>query len=326
VLHFAGNDLLGDIVFLNPIWATGIIYRVLNAEVEAAHGRFTKAQLTDEWHDIIPDTYSGAFRFRDEKEVAIFLELMKAFEICFELPGQPGAYSAPQFLPRDEPPLDWDSANALKFGYEYTFLHKGLIARAIVRLSEYARDQSYWKEGMLIEHAATRALIRADYARRQLRIELQGANPAGLRDFVIDKVFKDVNQDLQAREIVFCPRCDGAIEAGVAAALYAQKEEKILCPQCRQNVPLAGIFELPKAAPAPRPDPRQIRALLSADELEQALRSIEPFAQTETVLWQARLKQADNDFRLGMILGGEYSKIRQQVIKAVLDWLEEVGP
>ncbi|HPI09156.1 MAG TPA: COR domain-containing protein, partial [Saprospiraceae bacterium] len=127
LLHFPQHRTLREMVILNPVWATEMIYRVLNKEVENNGGAFTDQQLRDEWSATIPQQFDNKFRFRNDQEVDIFLELMRNFEICFAVPGKPGAYIAPQFLPDHRPDsLVWESSNAFRFGFAYPFLHRGI--------------------------------------------------------------------------------------------------------------------------------------------------------------------------------------------------------
>ncbi|MCC6282458.1 MAG: TIR domain-containing protein, partial [Saprospiraceae bacterium] len=253
LLHFPQHKTLREMVILNPVWATEIIYRVLNKEVEKNEGYFSDQQLRDEWSAHIPDKFDLKFRFRNDQEVDIFLELMRNFEICFAVPGQAGAYIAPQFLPQEKPDaIVWDQPQAFRFGFSYPFLHRGLIARAIVRLSEYAKEGYYWRSGILIEKAGTQALIEADYTKKEIRIAVAGEQTSGLCEFVIDQVFEVVNQDMEAREILFCPVCDAALDRAAVEKLKKAGEEKAFCTNCNNQVPISKIFQSGKKDMTPK--------------------------------------------------------------------------
>jgi len=253
LLHFPQHKTLRDMVILNPVWATEIIYRVLNKEVEKNGGYFTDQQLRDEWSHHIPQQFDSKFRFRNDHEVDIFLELMRNFEICFAVPGQSGAFIAPQFLPLEKPDsIVWNQPHAFRYGFAYPFLHRGVIARAIVRLSEYAPNGQYWRSGILIEKAGTQAFIEADYNKKEIRIAVAGDQATGLCEFVIDTVFEVVNQDMEARKILFCPECDAALDRTAVEKLKSAGEEKAFCPGCQKQVPILKICQSGKKDMTPK--------------------------------------------------------------------------
>ncbi|MCA0239176.1 MAG: TIR domain-containing protein [Bacteroidetes bacterium] len=253
LLHFPQHRTLREMVILNPVWATEIIYRVLNKEVEKNGGAFSDQQLRDEWSDHIPQQFDAELRFRNDQEVDIFLELMRNFEICFAVPEHPGHFIAPQFLPDKQPDgFVWDQPHAFRFGFEYPFLHRGIIARAIVRLSEYAPKGMYWRSGILIEKSGNQALIYADYNKKQIRIEATGNKTEGLCEFVIDEVFEAVNRDMVARSILFCPECDGTLDRAAVEKLKSKGEEKAFCAGCNTQVPISQICRSGKNETMPK--------------------------------------------------------------------------
>lgn len=253
LLHFPQHRTLCEMVILNPVWATEMIYRVLNKAVEKNGGYFTDQQLRDKWSANIPQQFDSKFRFRNDQEVDIFLELMRNFEICFAVPEKPGAYIAPQFLPETKPDnIVWNQPHAFRFGFAYPFLHRGIIARAIVRLSEHAPEGNYWRSGILIEKAGTQALIQADYNKKEIRIEVAGDQTTGLCEFVIKSVFEAVNRDMEAREILFCPSCDSALDRAAVEKLKAEGEEKAFCEGCKKQIPISKIFQTGKKDMTPK--------------------------------------------------------------------------
>ncbi len=75
-LHFQDNDILRNIIFLNPDWATKAVYKIIDTkEVVLNQGKFNYSQLKNIWQD-----------FPDDK-FAFLIELMKKFELCFLLPN-----------------------------------------------------------------------------------------------------------------------------------------------------------------------------------------------------------------------------------------------
>jgi Leucine-rich repeat (LRR) protein/GTPase SAR1 family protein len=96
-LHFQNDPLLKNTVVLNPAWGTDAVYRVLDdAEVIAAHGYFTRTQLSRIWSEA---KYTG---MQDE-----LLRLMMKFQLCYALEsGQ--SFIAPQLLTSNQPSYPWN--------------------------------------------------------------------------------------------------------------------------------------------------------------------------------------------------------------------------
>ena len=121
-----------------------------------------------------------------------------------------------------------------------------------MRLSEYAPDGTYWRSGILIEKSGNQALIQADYNKKEIRIEVTGNQTAGLCEFVIDQVFEVVNQDMEARPILFCPNCNAALDRAAVEKLRAEGEEKAWCAGCNNQVPISKICRSGKIDTMPK--------------------------------------------------------------------------
>ncbi|KAB1990985.1 COR domain-containing protein, partial [Haemophilus parainfluenzae] len=89
-------------------------------------GRFTRQQLNTIWSDA---EYAD---LQDE-----LLQLMMRFKLCYEIPGKPQHYIAPQLLELNPPDYPWDDSQNLILRYRYEFLPKGILTRLIVELHEY---------------------------------------------------------------------------------------------------------------------------------------------------------------------------------------------
>ena len=86
------------------------------------------------------------------------VELMKSFELCFELPtGQ--EYIIPELLRANQPEFDWDYAQNLRFKYVYDFMPAGVMTRFIVITHDLIKSDLYWKDGVVLEWENTEALI-----------------------------------------------------------------------------------------------------------------------------------------------------------------------
>ena len=98
-LHFQDNDILRNIIFLNPDWATKAVYKIIDTkEVVLNQGKFNYSQLRNIWKDYPDDKFN------------FLIELMKKFELCFLLPNQTD-YIVPGLLPPNHPDSidNWDN-------------------------------------------------------------------------------------------------------------------------------------------------------------------------------------------------------------------------
>ncbi|MEM9448103.1 MAG: COR domain-containing protein, partial [Cyanobacteria bacterium P01_E01_bin.6] len=164
-LHFQNDPILKHTLILKPEWGTTAVYKALDTKAVRDHlGRFTRAQLDSIWSEA---TYAP---MRDE-----LLQLMMRFKLCYEIPGRPQHYIAPQLLSLDPPDYDWDDQANLIFRYDYDFMPKGILTRLIVEMHEYIENQQLvWKTGVVFFNGTARAEVIEHYPKREIRIRVSG--------------------------------------------------------------------------------------------------------------------------------------------------------
>ncbi|HOJ19659.1 MAG TPA: COR domain-containing protein [Ignavibacteriaceae bacterium] len=194
-LHFSDNPILRDIVFLNPEWATNAVYRVTDYKsVIQNYGHFKFEDLKNIWCDFPKDKYLH------------LLELMKRFELCFEVNS---LFIIPELL-RDHPlAYEWEDIDNLVFEYHYSFMPKGILTRFIVRNNDLIDNNIYWKNGVKLLRENTKAIIISDYFNRKIIIKIFGIRKNALlevirRDF--DLIHKTLNSPF-VEEKIPC-KCD----------------------------------------------------------------------------------------------------------------------
>jgi internalin A len=168
ILHFHDDPILKHTVILKPDWGTDAVYKALDTpEVRANCGRFTRAQLNTIWAE------SDTAALRDE-----LLQLMMRFKLCYEIPGRPQHYIAPQLLEPNAPDYDWDDRHNLILRYRYDFMPKGILTRLIVELHEFIEAQTLvWKTGVVFTNGSARAEVTELYTKRELRLRVSGRDP-----------------------------------------------------------------------------------------------------------------------------------------------------
>ena len=131
ILHFHDDPIVKRTVILKPEWGTDAVYKALDTKaVLDNYGRFTRTQLDTIWDN------SDTANLRDE-----LLQLMMRFKLCYEIPGRPKHYIAPQLLELNAPDYPWDDSANLILRYRYEFMPKGILTRLIVELHEYIEAQ-----------------------------------------------------------------------------------------------------------------------------------------------------------------------------------------
>lgn len=207
LLHFQDDLELKDTVILNHEWLTSGVYKILDDKnVIEQKGKFSVEDLKRIWSD---DEYKHKIR------ELITLMKNKKFDLCFELGAN--EYLAPRLLPVDEIEHSWiDSPDNLRFEIHYQFMPKGILTRLIVKMNQDIHDNNYWRYGVVLSYADTKAIIRERYFENKITIQLVGKNK---REFLflirksINEIHKDFNK-LMFKEMVpcICSQCKSTNE------------------------------------------------------------------------------------------------------------------
>ncbi|MFN6569508.1 COR domain-containing protein [Dendronalium sp. ChiSLP03b] len=195
------DSTLKHYVILKPEWGTTAVYKVLdNDNVKKKLGCFTKDDLKDIWKN---GEYAD---MRDE-----LLQLMMRFKLCYEIPGLPGTYIAPQLLSIEKADYTWDDTNNLTLRYTYTFMPKGIVTRFIVETHPWIEQQKLvWKSGVVLNKDKTRAEVIEHYNQREIKVRVTGNRKKELMAVVtheLDKIHNSYDKRLQYQTLVPC-NCD----------------------------------------------------------------------------------------------------------------------
>ena len=167
-LHFQDEEdsLLYRTVILKPEWGTDAVYTVLdNKQVINNKGHFTRNDLKNIWQE---EKYAS---MRGE-----LLELMKKFQLCYEIHDSKDTFIAPQRLSDNQPKYNWNESQNLILRYAYPeFMPKGIITRFIVVMHQYIDQQKYvWKTGVILNKDKTKAEVIEYYGKREIKIRVAG--------------------------------------------------------------------------------------------------------------------------------------------------------
>ncbi|HEX7956988.1 MAG TPA: COR domain-containing protein [Pyrinomonadaceae bacterium] len=202
-LNYREDTRLRDTHVLNPHWVTSGIYKILNANrLEKQKGEISLKDLP-----AILDA-----KEYPKKMHGFLLELMKKFELCFDLEGKEDVYLIPELLDKQQPPEadEFDPAECLNFQYHYPVLPEGLLPRFVVRTHVLSDETPRWRTGVILRLESNLALVRADAQERRVLINIRG--PVGGRRRLLsviranfDRIHSSI-KNLKPTEIVPLPR------------------------------------------------------------------------------------------------------------------------
>ncbi|MGK7898954.1 MAG: COR domain-containing protein [Xenococcus sp. (in: cyanobacteria)] len=244
-LHFQDEEdsLLYKTVILKPEWGTDAVYKVLdNPQVINNQGHFTRNDLKNIWQE---EKYAS---MRGE-----LLELMKKFQLCYEVPESKGKFIAPQLLSDNQPEYDWNETNNLILRYAYPdFMPKGIVTRFIVIMHQYIEEQKYvWKTGVILNKDNTRAEVIENYGRREIRIRVIGNNKRDLMTIVTHEIDKINNsyKRMKYQQLIpcNCQQCKNNKEPHLYSFNvlrdFAKDRAKIQCQKSRLMVDALSLID-----------------------------------------------------------------------------------
>lgn len=195
IFHYE-DERLRHLDVLNPDWVTTSVYIVVHSrQIQDTHGKFTLEQLK-----FILSDKAGYSR-----ELRIFIvDLIKKFNLAYELPMKKDTYILLSALPKDQPENmgNWD--NCMTFEYAYTVLLPSVFHRFIVAMNEWILDEKVWHNGVLLQKNENLALVRADLYSKLVTIKIKGAEHSR-REFLDDicKEFKYIHKDLHKKPTAY---------------------------------------------------------------------------------------------------------------------------
>ena len=212
ILHFRDDPILKKYVVLNPEWATDAVYAVVdNRKIQKHFGKFNFDDLADIWID-----------YPEESHIFL-IELMKKFELCFEL-AQYKDFIVPELLNPTQVAFDWNYQDNLCFQYQYTFMPAGIITRFTVRQHEIIFEDKYWKNGVYVSFEDTDAIVICDPFAKTITINISGNDPKGLLAIIrkdIKKIHESLNEpNCEERIPCICEDCKA--EASASYHLFSK--------------------------------------------------------------------------------------------------------
>ena len=180
------------------------------------------------------------------------LELMKKFQLCYEIPDRKDTFIAPQLLSENQPEYDWDESNNLILRYAYPdFMPKGIITRFIVIMHQYIDQEKYvWKTGVILNKDNTKAEVIENYGKREIRIRISGNKKQNFMTIVtheLDKINNSYKQ-LKYKKLIpcNCQHCKSISEPNYYPFDRLQKflADRQFEIQCQLSYQMVDVFNL----------------------------------------------------------------------------------
>ncbi|MEH2408296.1 COR domain-containing protein, partial [Nostoc sp.] len=199
VLNFRDHPILKDTNVLKPNWVTEGIYALLSDEnlKTKTKGIFTPDDLT---RILNPERYPT-------KRHKYLIELMKEFELGFELECEPPQFLIAGLLPKDQPDETELDDRTLEFQYHYKVLPESIISRFIVITHEKIHNQIYWRSGVMLAYQENNeiyniARIKADPEDKKIFITISRRKETRrLCLGILRDVFQKIHKSLPNLEI-----------------------------------------------------------------------------------------------------------------------------
>ncbi|AFZ00785.1 leucine-rich repeat domain-containing protein [Calothrix sp. PCC 6303] len=171
VLNYRDHPILKNLNVLKPNWVTEGIYALLSDENLKTK---TKGIFTDEDLSRILNKERYPTQRHDD-----LINLMKKFELCFQLECYPPKFLIAGLLPKDQPDATKLEGETLEFQYHYKVLPESIISRFIVNTHEKIHNQIYWRSGVMLQYQENNeiyniARIKADPEDKRIFITISG--------------------------------------------------------------------------------------------------------------------------------------------------------
>jgi internalin A len=203
ILHYGDDISLKDTVVLQTGWSIDAAYCLIDAKKNQG-GRFEKQELHSIWQ---------ADRF--EGKQAFLLELMKRFELVFQLQGS-DIYIIPEGLPIYAPEQveQWQTtttAKSLRFEYHYDFMPKGILSRFICRIHSHIKGELFWRYGVVLSYEQSEAKVILNEVEEVVSVEVWGKQADKLLAIIrshIDHIHYNLkNPPLEEMIPCYCEKC-----------------------------------------------------------------------------------------------------------------------
>jgi len=250
-LHNLGSILwfpqvfgMDHLLILNPQWCLDATYKILDSEkVQKAKGKFERSDLIKMWSS---DSYS--------EQKASLEQLLRHFDLCYEITPNSGQFIAPQLLDIKANPYNgFPKAGCIIFKHKYDFMPSGLISRFIARMAQYICRDQVWRKGVTLDWGNdTIGEAIEDTSRREITLKVSGKDRKRRMNEMrnILETIQSPFRGLSYEQLVSCncPDCSKSSKPTIHNLEYledhAKDSKEVLCKSgTRKWIPAQHILE-----------------------------------------------------------------------------------
>ena len=182
---------------LEPRWVTNAVYKIINSKQLANSNGVLELDLLG---DILKQETDADYSYPRDK-YRFIIDLMMKFKLCYEISSN--TILIPDLLEFQEPAINFNDAQSLKFLITYDFLPKSVMPRFIVNMHKDIKDNLRWRTGVVLEDKGLRttAIVKADERDKKVYITVNGEQR---RDYfsVIRKALREINESFEKLEFI----------------------------------------------------------------------------------------------------------------------------
>ena len=253
VIYYEDDENLNHLIILNPHWLIDAIYGIITCkDIEEKNGRFNR-----DWYEKymaeISETKSISYS-KSEFDNILRLMLKNQLDICYTVNDQ--EFVVPLLMPNKLPENNIDfSKDTLSILFKYEVMPSGLIARLLVRLSDYIKDNLLSNSSGIINKDNSVAKIEEYFmkndANKYIKISVVGENKVlvlnEIRNELID-IQKDWFENIKIQELIpcNCSKCKDNDEDHkfLKSDLINRTKNNRFTVECPESYNPINIFEL----------------------------------------------------------------------------------
>ena len=199
ILHFQDDPILEHVVIIQPEWATDAVYQLIeDVKILKNYGRFAFNDLNSIW---TKECYQDQYH--------TLIQLMKNFQLCYEIPSQKGNYILPQLLRYQPQEYSWDGEGNLFIEYVYPdYYLPDIMTRFIVNSHDLIENHDFvWRNGVVLAKDEQRAEIVADENRQRIKVRISGDFKNNLLVTIMD-IFRKIHKDYSKMKVELKVPCN----------------------------------------------------------------------------------------------------------------------
>lgn len=175
LLWYSRNDTLSGWVILQPEWAMGAVYKIIDdGKIQGRKGHILASDFKRVWKD-------KAY----EDKHNILKQMLNVFRVAFPKKHKKEDYILPARLVSIPCDKLWCEGSILHLEYHFGFMPKGLLNQVSAELSRYImlneeNEEEVWNDAVNFVYDDAACQVKEDFFNRMIYLKARGKNARGL--------------------------------------------------------------------------------------------------------------------------------------------------